>query len=96
MALPDTECPLCFRAELKGFQRVVARVEELVGIDPMTGREYNPFAYMGSTFRAIVGGKPPKSWYERHRDAFIATGETVEMERMIRHVSKGGDPTWIA
>lgn len=77
-------CELCRRAELTPRQRLRENVMALVGL----GRRPTIFDVMGHAsegmLRAAMGGAV--TTYDRHRDAYVRTGDLAELQRMLRHV----------
>lgn len=83
-----TDCPQCHWAELSRFGRLKERLLELWE-PPIT-------AYIRGMNRDLLGGMlgyKPKTWYQRHYDLYVATGDPLEIVRMNRHITKGGDVT---
>lgn len=72
---PDTSCPVCWNAEQSFWLR---NVRAALGHRPR-----RPTLQM--LLRSALGGAE-KSWYERHRDKYEATGDVLELERMTRHI----------
>ena len=79
---PDTECPECWRAEASTLQRAMRALGDL--IDRPTGSAA-VIAAFGRSMAAALGGHE-RTWYDRHRAAFIASGDRAELDRMARHV----------
>lgn len=76
MKEPDTDCPLCWRAEASFWLR--ARVA-------IFGRPAEPFAGVGKVMLAAIGART-LSQYEKHRADWERTGHTAHLKRMLRHV----------
>lgn len=77
-AEPDTDCPECWDAEAPW----ALRVRDALGFQRRPG----PFAGIGETM-AIMMGAEPRTWYDRHREKWEATGDQRELVRMARHVT---------
>ena len=68
--------------EMSVFNRVIVSVfDHYFGISPYTG--------ITNSWR-IMMGIPILSWYDRHRQAYVLTGEQIELDRMCRHVTLMG------
>lgn len=82
--IPDTECPECRLAEMTSLQRAEYRLYLWwIGGDYMT--KYMPTSVFSSTISAMLG-QSPKTWYDKHRDLFVETGDPREYTRMLRHI----------
>lgn len=73
---PDTTCTSCREAETRPLRRAL---QQLRGPDP--GAAFRTATV--DTWLAYSG----RTWYHRHRDAYVATGDPLELERMLRHVT---------
>ena len=40
---------------------------------------------MSGVMLAAIGGKP-RTWYDRHREAYEASGDPAELTRKLRHI----------
>jgi len=45
------------------------------------------FAGVADVWAAALGGRRRRSWYDRHRELWIRTGDVGELHRMVRHVT---------
>lgn len=79
---PDTDCPLCWHTEATRLQRAARKLADAA--DPNRGT-LAILASIGATYAVLLGHRPA-SWYERHRAAFIESGNLAELRRMLRHV----------
>lgn len=77
-------CELCRRAELTPRQRLRENVLALIGL----GRRPTIYDIMRHSSQgmmlAAMGGAV--TTYDRHRDAYVRTGDPAELQRMLRHV----------
>lgn len=71
---PDTVCQLCRDAELRPARRMLEQLQQ-----PSTR------AVLQASLGTVLAAYGP-SWYEQHRDAWVATGDERELRRMLRHV----------
>jgi hypothetical protein len=72
---PPPHCPECRLADMTRWER--RRYEK--------AQSKNPLRFYGGSMRWMFG--PEKSMYEQHRDAWLQTGDVMELDRMKRHVS---------
>lgn len=86
MRVPDTECHDCMIAEMTPLQRMNYRVVNTF-YDIWNGTPHLDIAsaYFGTAIHAMLG-ITPKTWYDKHRDNWIKTGDIRELERMLRHI----------
>ena len=78
-------CELCRRAELKPLERLQENILSLIlGTSPSAIEIYR---HSMETFTRAVLGNTPVTDYERHRAAYIETGDVQELARMLRHVA---------
>lgn len=79
------DCKVCRLAEMTPRQRAAEYLAVRLGLRPaLTTAEY--MIHVGEIYRAAAG-IPVRTAYERHRDAYVATGDLAELERMLRHVT---------
>jgi len=81
--MAGTDCPVCWRAESTWLRWTAYRLGELLNPPSVATRAVGASA---DVMRAMLG-VPLPTWYDRHRAAYILTGERAELERMIRHVT---------
>lgn len=74
-------CPICYQAETTWLDRLRDKRRSTV--------YQSASAMMSSTLSAVMGA-PAQSWYERHREDFVRTGDEVHLKRMLRHVVDSG------
>jgi hypothetical protein len=53
----------------------------------LRGPRPSPFADLGLTWSAMLGGPSPATHYERHHEEYARTGDPLELERMLRQVN---------
>lgn len=75
------DCELCRRAEMTPFRRLR---EDLFGRRPSPG---DLIRHSMELYRAALGAGGWATDYERHRDAWVETGDLAELGRMLRHVT---------
>ena len=82
--MPDTECDLCWYAEATRAEKIRRRTGEL--FNPSNSSDVRVWlaGSMAATMTALTGVSPP-TWYERHREAWVQTGDPAELARMVRH-----------
>jgi len=80
--MPSTDCPLCWRAESTWLRWSARRLGELLNPPSTTARIVSG---MAQSFSVMLGG--PVTWYDRHRAAYVETGDGAELARMLRHVT---------
>jgi hypothetical protein len=81
-----TECRDCARAEMTRCQRIIDDMVTLaLGL-----RRPSPFEVFAqgyaSTLRIMMGAAEP-TWYDKHRERWVETGDATELVRMSRHVA---------
>lgn len=81
-----TECESCRRAEMKPARRLFAAIADVVSVHQVFSSASIGLMFAAS-FRGALG-IPEPTWYERHREAWVETGELIELERMKRHVDE--------
>lgn len=79
-------CELCRRAELKPLERLQENILSfmLLRTGPSAIEVYRHS--MEGAMRIILG-ETPITDYERHRQAYVETGDVQELARMLRHVA---------
>lgn len=80
--LPQTFCDTCRWAEMTPAQRLVTRVRNYFHTPTVAEIITDQARWMAR----VIGGGPPASPYERHRQRFEETGDEIELDRMLRHV----------
>jgi hypothetical protein len=86
-----TECPLCWRAEATRTARVKAwAFDWLDSLGKPPPLPIGLGAGYGNLIRAFTGRSLPKppTWYDRHRELYVESGDPVELVRMERHVGE--------
>lgn len=93
--LPPTDCELCQQAERPrlrslagGVALVVAAVAAYRADQPSRRMIQAWGSGYAATMRAMLGGAPEPTWYEKHRESYAATGDPAELARMLRHVKE--------
>jgi hypothetical protein len=82
---PPTKCEKCRWAEMTRWERV----KEWLSIMFMSDSEKSLGYYsqsMSSMISAAMGAKSVVTMYEVHKQAYIRTGDEIELKRMERHV----------
>lgn len=80
-----TGCPACAKAEATYWQRIAGALLDLIDRPSPAARM---IASYGRAMSAALGVRSP-SWYEKHRDEWVRTGDDLELARMLRHVGAG-------
>jgi hypothetical protein len=75
-----TDCPDCRWAEAKPSDRLI-----LAAIAIWKQHRAGPFDGIAGVLRAGLGHRE-RTWYEKHRDRWVFTGNEAELARMLRHV----------
>lgn len=78
-----TTCEICQAAEASITARWLGRVIDIVAPAP------SPVARMMAGYADLLAatvGAAPRSWYDKHREAYARTGNEIELTRMLRHV----------
>ncbi len=88
--MPDlTGCPACRRAESTPLARALDAAAAAAAL--LLARPGPPdlFAGAADVIAVMAGGLPRRrrTWYARHRDAWVRTGDPAELARMVRHVT---------
>ncbi|MFJ6530865.1 hypothetical protein ACIQMZ_37165 [Streptomyces longwoodensis] len=77
-----TFCESCRRAEMTRWERLREDV-----LTALRGPDAARFVRLhGATLYAAYIGRTP---YDRHRQEYERTGDPIELERMLRHVTAG-------
>jgi hypothetical protein len=79
-------CESCRRAELTSAQRFVEDILAVVGIE----HRASVWNRLMSPALALTG----RTMYERHRADYERTGDPIELERMLRHVTTNDHITY--
>jgi hypothetical protein len=80
-----TDCPECWKAETPWRQRVLAGVVDHL-LSPRPNAAMTAIASAASVYSIMLGAGPEPTWYEKHRDRWVKTGDVAELTRMTRHV----------
>lgn len=87
--LPDTSCPLCYEAELSLSQWAGERLKAVWrGFWGYPPGIFQQSALHYSSMIRLFQGRPERTWLERHRDAYVETGDPMELIRMERHIER--------
>lgn len=87
MTVSTTQCPDCWRAETPWRRRAANAVAEFLMPNSFSAAVASCSATFSASWGAMMGVREP-TWYEKHRDKWIETGDLEELTRMVRHVSR--------
>jgi hypothetical protein len=77
-------CPECADYELRRDHLLIWAALRAAAV---FGPRPSPFAGLGESLSVMLGGKAAPTHYQRHHDEYARTGDSLEMERMLRQVN---------